>query len=365
MKSRFIIFSFSIAMLSACFDDVNSSSNFVSTAIVVEQRVQPADTGPNVDRAIPEDEYHHVALPSDSINRKSILVVYMVGSLGTPNNSLEIARFIATLGYGVLNLQYPNTTVVGVTCMEQDRCYGEVRGETVFGENVSYAPGLRSYDTALNQITIENSVVGRVLSLLDYLSQQQVSASNPDPEYWKQFVRQDVSSPYISETFGAAYPAWSKIVIAGHSQGGGMAPMLAMNLTAQEPARRVVLLSAPNDNTGKSNGNQSAEWITQSSATALDRFWGIRHIEDTGLGEFAGMNWENLGGIASGGVGGSGNSLEVHIGDGSGSPNGAQRLVVTEPVGSARDAHASIANPGYLSGIFEAWRYVFTANGAD
>ena len=336
-----------------------------NTLTLAEQRIQPADTGAGIDLEPRDNDYHQVVLPLQPNLRKPIAVVYMVGSLGTPGNATEIGSFIASLGYGVLNLRYPSNTVVGVACMERDACFAETRGETIFGENVAYRIGHATYNEPSHRVTLANSIISRVVNLLDFLAHQEPSELNPEPGYWRQFLLRDANSPYSTPNLGGVYPNWSQIVVAGHSQGGGMAAMLAMNLLPSDPPRRVVMLSSPNDNTGRTGGNRSASWVIAPSATPMDRFWGLRHSEDTGLGGYVAQNWQNMGGETEGGVGGIGNNAEFDVGDGSVDPMGARRLVLTAPVESASDGHASTANPEYVQGISAAWTYLFTAGGTD
>lgn len=342
---------------------VFSAATYASSVAVVEQRVQPADTGAGIDRELLNRDLHQVVQPQLASERKNVLVLYLVGSLASTNNALDISRFAAGLGYGVLNLQYPNRTVVGVICGGDDACYEAYRGETIFGQNTAYALGQPSYNELKNFVTRENSIVNRLLSLLDYLAHQSPTVNNPQPAYWRQFLYQDPNSPYSTANLGAVYPAWSRIVVAGHSQGGGMAPMLASNLPNADPLRRLVMFAAPNDNTGGRNGNLSASWILAPSATPLERYWGLRHADD-GQGSYVQQNWANMGGVGSGGVGGTANNAEVDIGDGTGSPQGAQRLVLSADVGGV-NAHLSVSDASILPTVVSAWEYLFTAGGTD
>ena len=342
----------------------NGTDSLNGAAEIVEQRIDPSTTGQGIDPAAFKTQYHHVALPKLALQRKNLLVVHMVGSLGNPENALVISQFAATLGFGVLNIQYPNTSVVGVVCGGRDNCYGEYRGETIFGEDVAYAPGLASYNEASNFVTKENSVINRVVNLLDFLANQEASDLNPQPGYWQQFLIADASSPYSATHFGKAYPDWSKIIISGHSQGGGMASMLGMNL-ADIPARRVIMFSSPNDNTGGVNGNLPANWLLQKSATPMKNFWGLRHPNDTSLGGNVQQSWAAMGGPGAGGVGGPDNNEEVDISNGTGDPMSRQRLVVTEDVGDASTSHQASVDPAVLPGVIVAWEYLFTGGDVD
>lgn len=361
MKLHSLIIALVPAMLAGCHGDDSSAPSsavvFSGPAEIVEQRIQPSDTGSGIEPAVREEDFHHVAAPALPSQRKNILIVHMVGTSGAPENALQISRFAASLGYGVLNIQYPNLVAVGTACLGQSECYGQFRGETVFGENIAYAPGKPDYNEASNFVTRENSVVNRVVNLLDFLTNQPPSEVNP-AGYWQQFLTSDARSPYTATHLGPAYPDWSKIIISGHSQGGGMAPMLGMNLD-DVPAKRIVMFAAPNDN--DANGG-SATWILQPSATPMENFWGLRHADDNTLGPRVQQSWEDMGGTDGGGVGGLGNNAEVDIGNGTGDPMGSQRLVLTFNAGSA---HNSTVDSEILPGVVVAWEYLFTGNGED
>lgn len=331
---------------------------------IVEQRIEPSLTGAGINPEFGEANLHHVAQPASAAGRKNILLVYLVGSLANPNEGLAISRHAAGLGYDVLNLQYPNRTVVGLVCGGQDECYRQYRGETLFGQNTSYAAGGPAYNELINNVNLANSVVNRIASLLAYLANSEASENNPEPQRWRQYFYADAGSPYSVTTEGAVYPDWDKIVVAGHSQGGGMAAMLGAVLPSNTPLRRVLMLSSPNDNTGGINGNEPANWILDSFNTPLSRYWGLRHVNDNTLGGQVQNNWQRMGGGNSGGVGGS-NNQEVDIGDGSGDAQAAQRLVISADVGGTSRSHSSTVDPEILPSVSQAWDYLLTAGGQD
>ena len=341
----------------------DSAANY--TIPLLELRVQPSDTGAGIDSESLTQQYHHVVFPQHADHRKNILLIHLVGTAVSPNSALDISRFAASLGYSVLNLRYINRTVVDVVCGERLECPEQFRGESVFGEAVAYSPQTFSYDESANVVSRQNSIVNRVISLLDYLSTQAPTDENPQPAMWKQFLSADSSSPYVATHAGNVYPNWQKIILSGHSQGGGMVAMLAMNLPARTAPKRVILLAAPNDNTGDRRGNEPSPWLVKNSSTPLQNYWGLRHADDSNLGDWVQQNWQNLGGRLRGGVGGSNNPQEVDIGDGSGNPQGAQRLLLSQNTGSTADAHSSPVDRRILPAVARAWEYLFTGNGQD
>lgn len=304
--------------------------------------VEPSTTGDGITAETEPDKFHYVAVPDGG--RRDLLTVFLAGSLSQPSNTEDLTDAVAGHGYGTVNLRYPNDLIIGWQCHDDDACFRDVRGETLFGAGVAYARGHAPYDSPLMDIDAANSIVGRLVSLLDHLGRSD--------GYWSQFLVDDPASPYATTHRGPVYPDWSKITIAGHSQGGAHAAFLAMQLQV----RRVVMLASPNDHVL----DEPASWITATSATPLTDYWGIRHVNDD-FGGHVQDNWSAMGGI---GVGGIANGEEVDIDDGDGDPLGCQRLVVSEPDGD--NNHGSMAvDDKYPPGMPTAWGYVFTGGGDD
>ena len=310
---------------------------------VSTQMVDPGDTGPGITAEASTDDHHRVAAPV--ADRRDELVLYLGGSGSSPSHYDDITSHVAGLGFGVINLSYPNAVPIGVTCIASDACYTNSRGEITFGATAGY-PGVPDYQALTQNVDVANSVIGRTVALLDHLAQSDA--------YWSQFLIPTPGSPYTGTHSGPALPDWSKIVISGHSQGGGHAAFVAM----QVPVHRVVMLASPNDTVLTVSG---ASWISAASATPMERFWGIRHVNEGSLGSKVPERWDAMGGV---GVGGAANGMEADIGNGSGDPLGRQRLVLTVETASQADNHSSMAaDTKYLPGVPDAWDYVFTGGG--
>jgi pimeloyl-ACP methyl ester carboxylesterase len=182
-----------------------------------------------------------------------------------------------------------------------------------------------------------------LIALIDYLG-----ANDP---HWNRFLIDDPASPYVATHRGPVRLDHKKLILTGHSQGGGHAALWAM----RAPVERVVMLSSPDD-TGLFG---TASWVRGTSATPLDHYWGIRHQSEGPLGQHVPQVWSELGGA---GVGAGDDTSEADVGDGSGNPNGSHRLVLTIDQGSFSANHASTAMDGrYLAGVPDAWTYVFTS----
>jgi hypothetical protein len=156
------------------------------------------------------------------------------------------------LGFHVINLNYPNDEAVRDLCGAPNTdldCYAKVRLEIKDGTD----------RTSLVNVNRANSIENRLIKLLIYL---QTLFPNDN---WAQFLG------------GNSAIQWSKIVVAGHSQGGGHAGIIGRF----HPVSRAIMLAAMDFNgvTG-----MPANWIarpeTTPNATAADRFFGFSHMRD-------------------------------------------------------------------------------------
>jgi len=96
-----------------------------------------------------------------------------------------------------------------------------------------------------------------------------------DPN-WNRFLIDDPTSQYIAAHRGPVRVDTRKLILTGHSQGGGHAALWAM----RAPVDRVVMLSSPDD-TGLFG---TASWAKSTSATPLDRLYGLRNFNEGALG---------------------------------------------------------------------------------
>ena len=127
----------------------------------------------------------------------------------------------------------------------------------IYGDGISLDP---SFDN-----TSAESIVNRLVKLLAYLDRQ-------DPQQgWGAYLE------------GGA-PNWSRIALAGQSQGAGMAAYIAK----KQVIGRVILFSSPWDFV-TSNGNVRtlAPWIATPSKTPPDRWFGAYHARENEAGLLA------------------------------------------------------------------------------
>jgi len=259
-----------------------------------------------------------------------------------------------------------------------------------------------------------DSVVNRLVCLIDYLSWSSSSTNGAvNASYWQKFLAEDHSntSPYVTPHDASGnlitgsmpkrhvYPDWSKIILSGHSQGGGTAAFMAMTLPSG--VRRVALFSAPQDNIGSNaainqalfpNGDSSvvAAWIKGSTNTPLTSFWGLRNAAggtvvnsyapavNTAEGAYGNNVWNNwlfLGAATSSyGLGGTAaQSVDSYVYDGgqapttsSGAATSSQKHYITAPNGTNLTNHSSSSVNVYTpANIATSWDRMFAGAGSD
>ena len=328
--------------------------------------IQPATTGPGISSST---DHHLISVPTLSGDRKDIAVIFLPGTFAATGAYQRVTDEAALNGFGAVDLNYPNGTLAATICGNgagSDACYRQVHGESDFGAGVVYGPGVGPYDYVApplrtkHEVTKENSVVNRVVGVLDTLAYDDAQAGRP--AYWGQFLVDDSASPYVATHRGTAvYPDWSKIVVAGHSQGGSNATFLGSRVAV----RRVVAFSAPQDNVS----GTTASWITDRSVTAPSRFWGLRYQngnQDEGVyGDRVEVNWPAFG--AGDGFGGPGNNGSRPIGDGSGPYGTEHQLVLTSgaPLSTLQRHNSTAVDTTNVASIEAAWDRLLTGGGAD
>lgn len=228
----------------------------------VERTVLPLATDPTIST----DLENHVAInPQPAVTARGKLFVFLPATGGTPVHYLSILRLGAARGYHSIGLNYPNQVSVGELCLFSDDtdCHGKVRREVITGEDSS----------TLGTVLPADAIVSRLRKLLQYLDQRAPT------EGWGQYLDQ-------------GQIVWSKITVAGHSQGGGHAGMMS-KLFAMD---RAVYFSSPGD--WRVPGNVPASWTALPNVTAAARQYGFLHLQDSAAligGDWAAMGLDAFG----------------------------------------------------------------------
>jgi hypothetical protein len=155
-------------------------------------------------------------------------------------------RIFANWGYHVIGLDYENN-IVAVTCAHSSdpTTFGRYRKAIITGAPVS----------DLVKVDVTNSILNRIQKLLVYLVEH-------DPKGdWDQFVE-------------AGKPVWSRIIVAGHSQGSGHAGYIGKMFDVD----RVLMFSGPQDY--MDDLQKPAPWQDGESATPPSQFFAFLSEND-------------------------------------------------------------------------------------
>ena len=202
----------------------------------------PVDTG---EPATGENatQPHYALRPTGAA--PTTLLLFLIGSGGHPshgtagNPSLNVYGAAVADGDAVLSLSYANMESIGDLCGVHDDCYFPTRESIILGQNEP--------DAAL-EATPDEGIVDRTVKALRYL------AAGDPAGGWDSF---------LTSTDATADPAaaidWRKIIVAGHSQGGGHAAAIGKLF----PVSRVVQLSSTCD----SVGGTPASWTNGATGT--------------------------------------------------------------------------------------------------
>jgi hypothetical protein len=229
----------------ACFLAIGWTSSAVA-GDVTTYRIKSSDTDQRIRRSF--DATNVVMF--DRLTKSQYLVVFLPGTSGVPANAEDFLRVAVSRGYRTISLSYDNEPSVQQACFSNPTiaCAARVRQKRSFGEDVTDRIDDRRWE----------SIESRLLSLLKYLS-----ASHRD-QFWTRYV-------------GAETPVWSRIAIAGHSQGGGMAEYIAK----KRNVARVVILSGGWDSSSDSplepTSTKLAPWYVDPGVTPAARWYALYH----------------------------------------------------------------------------------------
>lgn len=245
-------------------------------------------------------EPHLVAVPT----RPSALArlwVFLPGSFGLPQRHTALFRFIASCGDWAINLRYPNEwTIKGLSLGHPDPHIHELLRLQILDGKAR---------TDLLPLPPNEGVIHRLEKLVAWLDQQ-----NPDAGW----------SSFRSES---GQLLWSRIGVAGHSQGGGHAALLGKI----HVLHRVVMLSSPSD--WLEHEHCPAPWIEQPGLTPTSRYFGFAHALEPSIKRVVAA-WQHLGLERFGPVANA---------DGDGDFGGSHCFTTEAPVAEDR-YHASLAN---------------------
>ena len=229
-----------------------------------ERQILATTTDATISPTPSAGEAAHVAInPSPSVSQAGKLLVFIPGTQGVPSQYRYILRAGASRGFHAIGVNYPNQQAMGTLCQASvdPDCYWKARREVITGINYS----------TLITVSSADSIINRLQQLLTYLNAQQPN------EGWGQYL----SSGKID---------WSKVVLAGHSQGGGHVGVLAKLVALN----RAVYFSSPED--WVSSSDTPASWTTKTNVTPAAQQYGFGSDRDTLVpNAHASAIWNNFG----------------------------------------------------------------------
>ncbi len=209
---------------------------------LIASTVTPSATNPQI---ASYNNPHYVYLDT-RVSPKNKLFIFLPGTSGFPSVYTLIAKKAASLGYHSIGLMYPNGSEIYVASgsNSDNTSFGRCRQEIFDGSDQS---------AALN-INPDNSIKGRLTKLLEYLRSQ-----NPNQNWGQYLINGQVD--------------WSKIIIAGHSQGGGH----ALYISKKVSVHKAIAFASIDWNAFL---GQSASWIFDTGATPVPKLYSFNSIND-------------------------------------------------------------------------------------
>ncbi|HEY1978241.1 MAG TPA: hypothetical protein VGG89_16940 [Candidatus Baltobacteraceae bacterium] len=204
--------------------------------------VSPSGT----DSRIASGEPEHIVIYDRSAKPGNVLL-FMPGTGGEP----QLTRFLADAvdhGYRVVNLSYVDTPAVAQICYGQ-ALRGDPDCAQQFRERRAYGDG-----SAPIQDQPQDAIVNRFTKLLQYL------VTNDPQGNWGQYLQN-------------GEVVWSRVAVAGQSQGGGMAEFIAQ----RQAVARVIVFSGGWD---RSSPREIAHWYSGKSLTPADRWFGTFNVAE-------------------------------------------------------------------------------------
>ncbi|MEZ4869770.1 MAG: hypothetical protein R3C14_51065 [Caldilineaceae bacterium] len=212
---------------------------------LIKMSVSPAVTDPAIDNPVGGNHLVYVNL---AVPPRDELLVHFPGTFGTPEGNVLFLQTVANQGMRVISLQYVNNTSVINYCEKHlptdPNCHENLRLERIYGVDTS----------PIDDVSPANSLVNRLTKLIEYL---------------------DIKQPELgwSDYLDNGAPRWERIVLSGHSEGAGMAALLARD----ERVARVLMFGGPFDRDELGN---TATWLSAPKATPLKDHYGFRHQRD-------------------------------------------------------------------------------------
>jgi hypothetical protein len=256
----------------------NSAGNIASeTALLTVNSTPPASVERLINATVTDasitaqpstGEAPHVVInPSPAVTAAGKLLVFLPGTQGVPTQYSYLLRAGASRGYHALGLNYVNQQAMGGLCLTSSDtdCYWKARNVVINGGGTP-VPSQAA-------VSVADSIINRLNKLLVYMN------TTRPTEGWGQFLKSDNTV------------IWSKVILAGHSQGGGHVGVLAKTVFLS----RAVYFSSPEDWRGLIGVGSPANWSAKPNVTPASWQYGFGADLDTLVpNAHAFAHWDNL-----------------------------------------------------------------------
>ncbi|GAA4185851.1 hypothetical protein GCM10022288_08530 [Gryllotalpicola kribbensis] len=215
------------------------------------------------------------------------LLVFLPATGAVPRSYTRFLDTAHGAGFSVLGLDYHNIgPSLAHSCEADLACYGDMLANRYDG----------SHPTRFSRVAPGGAIVDRLDDSLAYLC-----AHDPAGR-WQRYLR-------------GSEVRWNRLVLAGHSQGGGEAEYIAH----RHAVRGVLMFSAP----AEAMGGAAAGWLSGPSATPASRVWALDDVHDVYAARIL-PSWRALG---------------IRPAAPARLPTGAHGLRTTLPLGTPGQAH--------------------------
>lgn len=242
-----LLYGFLLLQLFSCSKNDNVELNSTDSGKAVsgklfEYIIYPSATNPNI---LLYNNPHYVYLDT-RVAAKNKLFVFLPGTSGYPSVYKLIEKKAAALGYHSIGLMYPNgSEIYSASGTNPDNTsFGRCRQEIFDGTD----------QTLALSVNADNCIKGRLTKLLQYL------AVKYPTQNWGQYL---VSGQVD----------WSKVILAGHSQGGGHAFYISKKVSLS----KAISFASIDWNTYY---NSSAAWIFDAGLTPVSKMYSIISTKD-------------------------------------------------------------------------------------
>ena len=176
-------------------------------------------------------------------NARKVLLLFLPGTGGIPRANFSFTQTAAAMGFHTIFLMYPDDVAA------QQMCSRSSDPDATMNFRLDIIQGGERTPRA-------SSILNRFCKLLQYLAQRY-----PE-DNWGRFLLNDGT------------PDWSRVIVAGQSQGGGHAYVLGKLLNLN----KVVMFGSPKDYSFYFK--RTARGFDDNTKTPLSRFYAFNHRRD-------------------------------------------------------------------------------------